>query len=64
MQHEIPLLLSSQPEGGYTVTSPLSPKLVSEGDTIEDVLENVQDTVAAVVEIHNDFGLTLSSGFR
>lgn len=59
MQYKIPLLLSPQPEGGYTVTSPLLPELVTEGDTVEEVLDNVQDAVAAVVEIYEDLGRPL-----
>ena len=42
MQYKIPLVLSPQPEGGYTVTSPLLPELVTEGDTAEEALENVR----------------------
>jgi antitoxin HicB len=61
VQYKIPLLLSPQPEGGYTVTSPLLPELVTEGDTIEDVLENVQDAVSAVVEIYEYLGRPLPS---
>jgi antitoxin HicB len=39
----IPLLLTRQPEGGYTVTSPFLPELVTEGDTVEEALRQVQD---------------------
>ena len=34
MMARIPLVLNPQPEGGYTVTSPLLPELTTEGDTI------------------------------
>ena len=36
--YKIPLVLTRQPEGGYTVTSPLLPELVTEGDTLDDAL--------------------------
>ena len=62
MQYKIPLVLAPQPEGGYTVTSPLLPELVTEGNTVEEALENVQDAVAAVVEIYEDAGRPLPSG--
>lgn len=39
----IPLILEPQPEGGYTVTSPLLPELITEGDTIAECLVNVLD---------------------
>lgn len=54
MQYKIPLLLTPQPEGGYTVTSPLVPELVTEGDTIDEALANVRDALAAVVETYDD----------
>jgi antitoxin HicB len=56
MQYKIPLVLAPQPEGGYTVTSPRLPELVTEGDTAEDALEYVKDALAAVVEIYQELG--------
>ena len=51
---KVPLTLEPQPEGGYTVTSPLLPELLTEGDTIEEVLVNVQDSFDAVLEMYED----------
>ena len=31
MDYKVPLLLTPQAEGGYTVTSPLLPELVNDG---------------------------------
>ena len=59
MQYKIPLVLAPQPEGGYTVTSPLLPELVTEGDTVEDALDNVRDGLAAVIELYEDLGRPL-----
>jgi antitoxin HicB len=59
MQYKIPLVLAPQPEGGYTVTSPALPELLTEGDTAEEALANVKDALAAVVEIYQDLGQTL-----
>jgi antitoxin HicB len=56
MQYKIPLILAPQPEGGYTVTSPRLPELVTEGDSPEEALENVKDALAAVVEIYKYLG--------
>ncbi|MEM7012630.1 MAG: type II toxin-antitoxin system HicB family antitoxin [Verrucomicrobiota bacterium] len=56
MNHRIPLNLAPQPEGGFTVTSPLLPELLTEGDTFEDAFENVRDALAAVAEIYEDLG--------
>ena len=50
----IPLILDPQPEGGYTVTSPLLPELITEGDTVSEALANAEDAFAAVVEIYED----------
>ncbi len=59
MNYKIPLVLTPQPEGGYTVTSPLLPELVTEGDTLDEVMSNVKDALAAVVEAYHDLGRTL-----
>ena len=58
----IPLILDPQPEGGYTVTSPLLPELITEGDTIADCLVNVEDAFAVVLEIYEDEGRPLPDG--
>jgi len=57
-----PLVLEPQPEGGYTVTSPLLPELVTEGDTVEDALGNVRDALAAVIEAYQEMGWPLPPG--
>jgi antitoxin HicB len=48
MLYKIPLILTPQPEGGYTDTSPLLPELVTEGDSVEEALANARDALEAV----------------
>ncbi|MGE5529227.1 MAG: type II toxin-antitoxin system HicB family antitoxin [Patescibacteria group bacterium] len=64
MLYKVPLVLSPQPEGGYTVTSPLLPELVTEGDTVEEALANVRDALAAVIEAYRDLGRSLPTNTR
>ena len=59
MDYKVPLILTPQTEGGYTVTSPLLPELVTEGDSISEALENVNDALVAVIEIYEDTGRPL-----
>ena len=59
--YKVPLLLTPQPEGGYTVTSPLFPELVTEGDTAEEAIENARDALKATLEIYEDSGRRLPS---
>ena len=59
MDYKVPLLLTPQSEGGYTVTSPLLPELVTEGDSMSEALSNVKDALAAVIEIYQDLGRQL-----
>ena len=59
MDYKIPLVLIPQPEGGYTVTSPLLPELVTEGDSLDEALENVKDALATVIELYQDLGRSL-----
>lgn len=54
--YKLPLVLDPQPEGGYTVTCPLLPELITEGDTVEEALKNVSDALAAVLEAYEDLG--------
>jgi antitoxin HicB len=59
MLYKFPLVLTPQPEGGFTVTSPLFPELVTEGDTADEALDNARDALAAVIETYQDLGREL-----
>jgi len=54
--YKLPLVLDPQPEGGYTVTCPLLPELITEGDTVQEALTNVADALAAILEAYEDLG--------
>lgn len=56
---KIPLILTPQPEGGFTVTSPVLPEMVTEGDTPEEVMGNVQDALQATLELYQDMKIPL-----
>lgn len=56
MLYKIPLLLTPQPQGVFTVTSPLLPELVTEGESIDEVLVNVRDAFEAIRELYDDLG--------
>jgi antitoxin HicB len=57
--YKLPLVLEAQPEGGYTITCPLLPELITEADTLADVAPNVSDALAVVLEIYQDEGRSL-----
>jgi antitoxin HicB len=61
---KVPLVLTAQPQGGYTVTSPVLPELVTEGDSLEEALDNVRDAIDAVIEIYEDLKKPLPSNLR
>ena len=50
--YKLPLVLDPQPEGGWTITCPILPELITEADTLEEVAPNVADALAAVIEIY------------
>ncbi|MFC1612990.1 type II toxin-antitoxin system HicB family antitoxin [Patescibacteria group bacterium] len=43
--------LKPQKEGGYTVTAPALPGCISEGDTLEEALENIKDAVEGYIQV-------------
>ncbi len=59
--YRLPLVLDPQPEGGFVVTCPLLPELVTEGDTMEEGLRNASDALQAVFELYKDLGRPLPS---
>jgi len=62
--YKLPLVLTPQPEGGFTVTSPLLPELLTEGDTVDEAIRNVHDALDAVIEIYEDTGKPLPSSIH
>jgi antitoxin HicB len=64
MIRHLPLVFTPQPEGGFTVTSPVLPELVTEGDTIEEAFGNVSDALAAVLELYTEEGRALPPGIE
>ena len=57
--YRVPLVFTPQPEGGYTVTSPVLPELLTDGDSLEKAQANVADAFEAVVELYSELGRTL-----
>jgi antitoxin HicB len=57
--YKLPLMLEPQPEGGYVVTCPLLPELLTEGDTVQEALLNANDALEAVIEAFEDLGRPL-----
>lgn len=57
--YRVPLVYTPQPEGGYTVTSPALPELLTEGDSLEEAQVNVRDAFDAVVELYAEQGRPL-----
>lgn len=62
MLYRVPLVFNPQLEGGFTVTSPVLPELVTEGDTLDEAFANARDALTAVIEIYADEKRPLPSG--
>jgi antitoxin HicB len=62
MIRRLPLVFTPQPEGGFTVTSPVLPELVTEGDTLEEAFANVRDALTAVLELYAEQRRPLPAG--
>ena len=58
---KVPLVLEPQKEGGWTVTSPVLPELVTEVDNLDHLDEVVRDAISGVVELYEDMGKELPS---
>ena len=62
MDTNLSVNLAEQPEGGYTVTSNELPELVTEGDSVEEAMENLEDAYAAALELYEDLGRPVPAG--
>lgn len=50
------LVLEPQKEGGWTVTSPVLPELITEVDDLNNLQIVVSDAITAVIELYKDMG--------
>ena len=60
--YKLPLLLVPQPEGGFTVTCPVLPELLTEADTVEEALANVENALAVTLELCTELDRSLPAG--
>ncbi|KPA10178.1 Uncharacterized protein family UPF0150 domain protein [Candidatus Magnetomorum sp. HK-1] len=61
---KLPLVLEPQSEGGYTITCPLIPNLVTEVDSVDEISTNVSDALEALIEGYQDLGQPLPEILR
>ena len=64
VKYRITVILTPQPEGGYTVTCEELPELLTEGDSVDEALENVEDAFAATLELYEDLGYSLPENIQ
>lgn len=63
-RYKLPLVLEPQPAGGYTVTCPILPELITEGDAVKEALANASDALAAIIEAYEDLGRALPAALQ
>lgn len=58
---EVEFELTPAEEGGYVIAVPAYPSCVSEGDTFEEALANIEDALAGCLAAAKDLGLPIPS---
>jgi antitoxin HicB len=53
------VVLGPQPEGGFTVSVPALPEVVTEGDTEAEALAMAADAIRLVLDYRRDHGLQI-----
>ncbi len=62
--YKLPLVLEPQPEGGYTVTCPLLPELITEGDTAQEAIQHVAEALAALLDAYKSLGRPIPAALK
>ncbi len=63
-QYKLPLTIEPLKEGGYLVTSPTVPGLLTDGETLEEALANVPDAVQTLIEAMQAKGASLPAALE
>jgi antitoxin HicB len=58
-QFSFSVVLEPQEDGGFTVLVPALPEVVTEGDTEQEALANVEEAIRAVLSYRRDHGLPI-----
>ena len=61
---EFEIVLTPQPEGGFTVTVPELPDVVTEGDTREQAIDMVREAIEGYLETSTNLGYPIRRGIR
>ena len=56
MRYRLTLLCEEQQEGGYTITCRELPELITECDSLDELRDNVEDALIAVIELYEYLG--------
>ncbi|GAC1410620.1 MAG: hypothetical protein NVSMB57_04540 [Actinomycetota bacterium] len=64
MEREYEVVLIAQPEGGYTVSVPELPDVVTEGETREEALVMAKDAIEGYLETMTAQGWSVPTGER
>ena len=56
MRYRLTLLCEEQQEGGYTITCRELPELITECDSLDELRDNVEDALIAVIELYEYSG--------
>jgi antitoxin HicB len=62
--YKLPLILDPQPEGGYTITCPLIPELITEADALDEVNPHVLDALKSIINAYTILGRPLPAVLR
>jgi predicted RNase H-like HicB family nuclease len=62
-EHAYNILLQPEPEGGYTVTCPSLPGLVTYGETLEEARAMAADAIEGYLECLREDGLPLPESY-
>jgi len=59
MQVQFAVVFRDDPEGGYVVSVPDLPEVVTEGDTIEEARRNAEEAILCALEARIDLGMPI-----
>ena len=63
-QYQYLVVLTLQPDGGYTVIVPSLPGCISEGETEKEALKNIKDAIEGYLVVAKKRNLPIFSGVQ
>ncbi len=58
-EYELPITIQAEKEGGFTASCPLWKDCYAQGETVEEVINEISCVASSLIELYNEEGINI-----